>query len=373
MRRLTLLAVTAIGLAACTSSDNSPKPTPLVELKNSIAFEPVWRSSFASGGNYRFAPDTADDSVYIVSAEQGIAGFDVRNGTKRTEFRPAKPLAGGIGIDKSLLVVGTIKGEVVGLSPDGAQKWTSQVSSEVISPPVVAEGVAVVRSVDGRVWGLDARDGVVRWQFQRSQPALILRNYAPVAVADSVVYAGLAGGRLVALAVNDGRVLWESSVAQPKGATDLERVADVASVPVVDGDAVCAVAFQGRVACFAANNGTSLWAKDISSYAGLALDKNAVYVTDEVGNVHAYERSGGRVLWKQEKLYGRRVTAPVVYQGKLAVGDVEGVVHLLSTQDGSFVARQTTDKSPIVVAPRVVAGKLLVQTSAGGLHAFTLP
>jgi len=371
--RLPLLLVsllTAALLAACGSTDNAPQPTPLTDLKNSVAFEPAWRASFATGGIYRFAPDADGDIVYMASAEQGFAGFALSDGRRITEFKGDRPLAGGIGADKGLLVAGTLKGEVLAYEATGKQKWLSQVSSEIVTPPVVSGGVAVVRSVDGRVWGLNMADGKVRWQFQRSQPPLILRNYAPVAVVDGFVYVGLAGGRLAALALADGRVLWESAVAQPKGASELERVADVASTPAVDHGQVCAVAFQGRVACFAANNGSVSWARDVSSYAGLAMDANNVFVTDETGNVLAYERSGGRLLWKQEKLYGRRVSGPAVYQGNVVVGDLEGVVHVLSAKDGSLLARQKTDGSPIVVAPRTVANKLIVQTSGGGLYAF---
>ena len=39
-------------------------------------------------------------------------------------------------------------------------------------------------------------------------------------------------------------------MALPRGATELERVADVMGNPVVDERQVCAVAYQGRVACF---------------------------------------------------------------------------------------------------------------------------
>lgn len=371
--RLPLLLVsllTAALLTACGSTDNAPQPTPLTDLKNAVAFEPAWRANLATGGIYRFAPDADGDIVYMASAEQGLAGYAISDGRRLAEFKSDRPLAGGLGADKGLLVVGTLKGEVLAYDVSGKQKWLSQVSSEIVAPPVVSGGVAVVRSVDGRVWGLNAADGKVRWQFQRSQPPLILRNYAPVTVADSFVYVGLAGGRLAALALADGKVLWESAVAQPKGASELERVADVASAPAVDHGQVCAVAFQGRVACFAANNGSVAWARDVSSYAGLAIDASNVYVTDETGNVLAYERSGGRVLWKQEKLYGRRVSAPAVFKGNVVVGDLEGIVHVLSIKDGSFLARQKTDGSPIVVAPRDVAGKLIVQTSGGGLYAF---
>ncbi|QNM95598.1 outer membrane protein assembly factor BamB [Chitinimonas koreensis] len=371
MKRLLALGLTAL-LAACAGTDNSPQPTPLTDLKNSVAFEPLWRASYSGGSLYRFAPDLLGDTVYMAGTD-GVAGIALTDGRRLSEIRSDVPLAGGVGAGSGLVVAGTLKGDVYAWDAAGKLKWRVRLSSEVVSPPVVAEGVAVVRTVDGTIWGIDAADGKTRWQFARSQPALILRNYAPVTIADGAVYAGLAAGRIASLSLADGRVLWEALVAPPKGATELERISDVTSAPVVDRGQVCAVAFQGRVACFAVSNGTLLWAREVSSYVGLAVDAEHVYVTDDVGNVQAFERSGGRSLWKQTALYGRRVSGPALIGGYVVVGDYEGYLHLLSPADGALLARQTTDKSAVLVAPHLVAGKLLVQTENGGLHAFAIP
>ncbi|MGQ5521896.1 outer membrane protein assembly factor BamB [Chitinimonas sp. PSY-7] len=383
MKQLWVLGLAGL-LAACAGTDNSPVPTELKVIQQSARLVPLWDSDFPSTGLFRsafektpkaelfrFALDTTGDAIYMADV-RGVAGFGGTNGRLSVKMPSDQPLAGGVGAADGVVAAGTLKGELFAWDVDGKRKWQARVPSEVISPPVIAEGVVVVRTVDGRITGLNVDDGKQRWQFQRTQPALILRNYAPMTVADGVVYAGLAAGHLVALSLADGRVLWESPVAQPKGATELERISDVTSAPVVDNGQVCAVAFQGRVACFAVNNGSLLWARDISSYAGLAIDANHVYVTDDVGNIQAFERAGGRSLWKSNDLYGRRVSGATPIGDYIAVGDFEGYVHLLAASDGRLVARQPTDKSPIVVPPKVISNRLLVQTQVGGLFAFGL-
>lgn len=371
MKRCLVLGLSTV-LAACAGTDNSPVPTELKPVSgNGVVFSEVWHTDYADGGLYRFAPDVTGKTLYM-AAEKGLAAFDPQTGHTQLEIRSDKTLAGGVGAADGVVTAGTLKGDVLAWDASGKLKWQVKVSSEVVSPPSVAEGLVVVRTVDGRITGLDVADGKQRWQFQRNQPSLILRNYAGTVVADGVVYAGLAAGRLVALSLADGRVLWESLVAPPKGATELERISDVTSTPVVFQDQVCAVAYQGRVACFAVSNGSTLWARDVSSYAGLAIDVNHVYVTDDVGNVQAFERTGGRSLWKTADLYGRRVSGPASLGDYIAVGDFEGYVHLLSASDGRLVARQRAGKSPVVVAPRLVAGQLLVQTQGGELYAYAV-
>jgi len=200
-----------------------------------------------------------------------------------------------------------------------------------------------------------------------------VRTDAGVVVIQGGVFAGFPGGRLVALALANGNIGWEAVVALPRGTTELERVADVTSLPVIDGKQPCAAAFQGRVACFDAFRGTLLWARDVSSIAGIAVDARYLYVTDDKDAVQALDKTSGASIWRQDQLAGRSVTGPLALGRHVVVGDFEGYVHLLSREDGSFAARIRTDSSGIL-APAIAldATSFLVQTRSGGVYAFAI-
>jgi outer membrane protein assembly factor BamB len=204
--------------------------------------------------------------------------------------------------------------------------------------------------------------------FQRALPPLTLRTDVSVVLAHGGVFAGFPGGRLIALSLQNGNVGWEAAVALPKGANELERIADVASVPVLDNRQCCAVAYQGRAACFDLMKGTQLWAQNVSSVAGLTMDGRSVYVAEERSAVIAFDRFTGGSLWKQDKLFGRQVSAPAVLGRHVAVGDYQGYVHFLAQDDGSFAARIATDGSAIVARPLAVGNRVLVQTRNGGVY-----
>ena len=229
----------------------------------------------------------------------------------------------------------------------------ARVSSEVLAPPAVSGDVVVVRCSDSRMFALEARDGRRRWVYQRAMPTLTVRSAAGAAVREGSVFAGFSGGRLVALALNNGGARWEAPVALPRGSTELERVADVVGLPWASEREVCAVAYQGRVACFGTVKGELLWARDFSSVSGVSMDTRNIYASDEKSAVVAFDRANGASLWKQDKLFGRNVTAPALAGRYLAVGDLQGYVHFLSREDGSFVARIATDGSPIVAKPEI--------------------
>jgi len=156
----------------------------------------------------------------------------------------------------------------------------------------------------------------------------------------------------------------------PKGATELDRIADVSSLPVIDGRMICAVAFQGRISCFDLGSGNLVWARDISSSAGLSIDSRYVYVADDQGAVHALDKATGSSIWKQDQLFLRQLTAPLAIGALVAVADVQGVVHLLSRDDGSFAARLNTDGSPVRAPLQKLGNELLLQTRAGGVYAI---
>ena len=67
--------------------------------------------------------------------------------------------------------------------------------------------------------------------------------------------------------------MWDAVIAQPKGANELERVTDIGgSAGGERGDQACAVAFQGRIACYDVTKGTLQWSRDASSADCLAVD-----------------------------------------------------------------------------------------------------
>jgi len=352
--------------------DNSVKPAPLVIFQPSANLKQIWRESVGKAGDYVFTPAIMKGYVYAAGNDGYIVSFDAESGKQKWRIDSGKKLSAGVGAGDGMVIVGTSKGEVLAFDAEGKSLWKSQVSSEVLSAPQTEDGIVVVRTGDGRIFGLDARDGSRKWVYQRATPALTVRSNAGVLVTRGAVFAGFAGGKLVALSLANGNVGWESTVALPRGATELERIADITSLPVMDGREICAVAYQGRVACFDVQSGNLVWSRDISSIAGMTLDQRYVYVSDDKGAIIALDKASGSSVWKQDKLFARKISAPVAQRGYVAVADLEGYVHLLSREDGAFAARLATDGSPVRAQPLSLEDGFLVQTRNGGLYALTV-
>lgn len=347
-----------------------PKMAPLGPLTVTADVRTAWSANVGKAGDYTFTPAVVGGAIYVASRSGTLSKLE--DGKLVWKIEAGQPLSAGVGANSRLLAVGTSKGEILAFSADdGKALWQAKVSSEVLAAPVVGDDGVAVKSGDNRIHLLDAGDGGRKWVYQRSTPSLSVRSAGSPVFADRYVFVGYPGGKLVALAIQNGAPVWEGAVAQPKGATELDRVADIVAPPVVDGRLICAVAFQGRVACFdMGQGGAMVWSRDLSSVVGLAMDSRYLFVADDKGVIYALDRQSGSSLWKQDKLKNRRLSAPVVVRGLVAVADAEGIVHFLSRDDGSFAARQKTDGTPVRAPLQMLGNAVLVQTTGGSVSAI---
>ena len=350
----------------------SNKPGPLPEVKATRTVQVDWQQSIGKSAP-GFEPDvTGSGSIYAAAIDGTLARLEGATGRVLWRTSANRRLSAGPGAGDRYFAVGTDKGDVLLFDADGKALWTTHVSSEVISPPRVTDKVVVAFAGDGRIFGLAIADGKTLWVNQRTNPPLTIRNYAGGVVSRGGVFVGTAGGRLVGLDVDTGSVGYELPVATPKGATELERIADITSLPYVDERSVCAAAYQGRVACFEIIRGTLLWSRDISSLAGLTGDERNIYVTDDKGAVHALDRTNGASVWKQDVLAARHIGGPqLLGSDLLGIIDVEGYLHVLSRADGSYVARLATDGSAATGQPDRRGTSIVWQTANGNVYSVS--
>lgn len=370
---LTLGGCSALdGMQGWIGKKNGAGPAELVEFSEKAKFEVRWHSDVGDAGASLLQPALTRDAVYGVSGKGVLTRMDRATGKQVWRVESDIAVSGGVGSGEGLLLIGSEKGDVLAYDEAGKLVWKSKVSSEVLSVPQVADGVVIVRSGDGRIAGLNAADGKRVWLYERSTPALVVRSHAGVTLQRGVAFAGFAGGKLVALNSKDGSVLWESSVSQPRGNTELERISDITSNPVVDDEQVCAIAFQGRVACYDTAQGNTLWNREISSDKGMMLLRKYLYLSDANGSVIALDKVSGSTVWKNEQLSLRDTATPYALGDFVVVGDYKGYLHGLSRDDGSFAARIKLDGSAIQAAPIELDGGLLVQTRDGDLYSLSI-
>lgn len=376
-RQLLVTAVlSSFLLAGCASwfeGSVAAKPTPLADIKPIQALKVKWTlSQVASDGT--FTPVYANGNVVSADADGHIRVVDALTGRQTADIALKRGLSAGVAVAGDTVIVGTLDGKLLAADRNsGKVLWEQSLTSVILEAPQVAGSMVVVRSNDGRLTGFSLSDGKQQWSVSHTQPQLLVRNTGSMqAVGNEAVMVGLPGGKLDIISPANGNTLWEGVVANPRGATELERITDITSRPVYENGQVCAVAYQGKVACFDAKGGNLMWSRELSSSRGVALDASKLYVTAENGSVWAYDRTTGRNLWKTDALKFRNVSGPAMLGRFVLVIDGEGYGHLLSNENGSLVGRVKLGSEGTVAQPLSLGSSALVQAASGRLSLLSI-
>ena len=372
-------AVLALAVMAVGCSSNSKKELPPAELTKfteEVSLKTQWSRSIGDGQGETYntlMPAIENDRIYASDVTGEVYALNRTNGDVIWKQDLDLPVSGAVGVGYGLVMLGTLKGEVIALDAStGEERWRSRVTSEVLAPPANNGDVVVVQTQDDRLIGLDAATGDRRWTYDSTPAVLTLRGTGAPIVTNRMAIAGLSTGKVVAVDIQNGVPVWESRVAVPQGRSELERVVDIDGGLLLSGETLYVGTYQGRVAGLDLQSGRVLWQRDASSYVGVAQGFGNVYVSEASGTVTSIDERSSSALWSNDALARRQLSAPEVYSSYVAVGDLEGYVHLLSQVDGRFVGRTRVDSDGVRARPLAVGDTLYVFGNSGKLEALTL-
>jgi outer membrane protein assembly factor BamB len=377
MRSLLPWGVAALLIAAgCSKDKDVEPPAVLVKFPVTLPVKKLWNEGVGGGKKQMvlrlgLGPAVDNGVVFAASHKGEVLAASLDTGRHIWIKNLKVPLSAGPSAGAGLVVVGSSKGAVVALdAATGRELWRARVNSELLSGPAIGGEVVVIRSVDGRLHGLDAHTGKELWSVEQQVPRLSLRGTATPIITKEVAISGFDNGKVMAVSLHTGDTVWDTALASPHGRTELDRLVDIDSAVRTVGDNVFATGFQGRTAMLALDSGQVWWSHDMSSYKGLAVDADNLYVTQSDGIVVALRQRDGSELWRNQKLKLRRLSAPVLTSTALAVADFQGYVHWLDKTTGELVARERIAKERITNSPVAAGDTVVVLTDRGKLAAF---
>ena len=359
------------------TSEPVDPPAELADIEPIMSPRALWDHDIGKGydGQYvnlRPAVDAA--RVFVADRAGNLVAYERATGNELWWTELELSLSAGPAIGRSVIVVASNNGDVLAVNSDNGEiAWRTKVTSEVIAFPQIAQGRVLIRSNDGHMAALDEKTGTTLWSHERGVPPLAVRSRGAPAVAGDLVLDGYASGKLLALRLADGKQEWETVVAIPHGRSEIERLVDVDSTPVIKGDTAYVSGYQGGIASVALASGEVVWRREnLSTSTGLSADRRFLYLTDPVSDVWQLDVNSGGDLWKQTALHQRRLTAPIPVRSYLVVGDMEGYLHFLSKDDGSIAARIQIDDTAIEAPPVVFEDVVYAYSVGGTLAAVSL-
>jgi len=377
MRLLLSVGLTALLLiAGCSKDKDVEPPAELTKYQGTLPIKKIWGDNVGGGKKQvvlrlGLGPALDNGVVFAASHKGEVLAVAVESGKQVWLKKLKLPLSAGPAAGFGLVVVGSSKGTIVALdAASGAEKWRSRVNSELLSAPAIGEKVVVIRSVDGRLHGLDAANGKESWSVEQQVPRLSLRGTAIPVITRDLAISGFDNGKVMAVNLNTGDTVWDTALASPHGRTELDRLVDVDSAVRVVGDNVFAAGFQGRTAMLAIDSGQIWWAHDMSSYRGLTVDDENLFVTQSDGIVVAMRQRDGSEIWRNDRLKLRGVSTPVETTTAVVVGDYKGYLHWLDKATGALVARERVAKFRVGNEPVAMGDTVVVLDDVGKLAAY---
>jgi outer membrane protein assembly factor BamB len=378
MRSFLPLALAALLIfTGCSKDKDVEPPAKLVDFPAKLPVKELWGDKVGGGKKQvklrlGLGPAVDNDLVFAASDRGELVATNLENGHQVwvKKFKKMQ-FSAGPGAASGMVVVGSTKGWVIALeSASGRELWRTRVNSELLSAPAISPKVVVMRSVDGRLHGFDAGNGKELWSVEQQVPRLSLRGTAIPVIAKDTVVCGFDNGKVMAVSLATGDTVWDTALATPHGRTELDRLVDVDSSVEVVGDNVFATGFQGRTAMLALDSGQIWWAHDMSSYRGLSVDEENLYVTQSDGIVVAMRQRDGSEIWRNDKLKRRGLSAPAITSAAIAVADYQGYLHWLDKATGVLVARERVAKFRVSSPPVAVNDTVVVLTDSGKLAAY---
>lgn len=402
-RGLTLVAVSLL-LGGCSwfswlpwvdgDKEDLAKPAELVKFDSELNLKRQWKTSVGSGLGKKFLrlqPKVVADRIVAADGYGVVQAHDRFSGKRiwRVEIgqgsdgmlsslnfidrRDPSFVAGGVGVGAGLILLGTTDGFVHALNvADGSEVWRSEVNSEVIAAPVTDGKLVFAQTIDGRLIALGKDDGEERWSYDNQLPVLTLRGTSTPVVSGDIVFTGFASGKVVAVRAVNGEPIWEHRVMLPEGRSELERMVDADTTPLVLSSELYVGAYQGRVKSLSRRDGRPLWEQEISTYTDFAEGYGQIYVVDDSDVIHAIDRQTGEVTWIQEDFKRRKLSPPIAFSNYLVVGDESGYIHVIAQRDGRHLARRKIDGDGIRSAMTLADNVLFVLGNSGSLQAIDL-
>lgn len=381
LRQIFWIAAIALSgtLVGCSSEYDSVPVNPSPILTATFPLRVTWSDSVSADESIYspLTPAAENDVVYAAGRDGEVKAYELASGKlvgrknlSQTGFFSSDKaqLSGGITLSKNSILVGSEKGQLYDLDQQsGDLNWSQTLPGELLAKPTVSQDKIAIQTTNSFLQLRSLKNGELIWQTAFDSQALTLRGNASPIIAYDRVITGSANGRLMAYSVQTGDLIWQQRISQPTGTNEIARLSDVIVSPQAQGNFVYAVAYNGDFGAFSVIDGSEFWRIKLSSTTPFLIDQNQIYVIDDQDQIIAISKENGKKLWTQSDLLNRRLTAPVMWNNKLFVGDFEGYLYEIDPNDGQFISKMKLNSSGLLTAPINVQGKLVIQAKNGSL------
>ncbi len=346
-----ILTISSCSSIAFWESDevDPDEPRELIDFNEKFEFTENWEANFKGESILNnFVPAFSGSSLFFVDPEGNVRSMDVNSGEVLWDSELEIIVSTGIVAGFGRLFLSDDQGNLICLDQnDGSLLWKSFAGGEVLANVDVDAGLVVVKTTSGFLNAFDIETGVEEWSYRSQAPNLTVRGSSSPVIDENLVYATFDNGRIGAFNLKTGLPVWDGAISFTEGVSELDNLIDADSSPVLEGNRIYTVNFQGNLSVFDAAQRRAVWESKESSFYEPFILRGVLGIISSDSKISTYSSRTFEDSWKLEEYALRELSNPETFKGHILIGDLEGYIHAIDPLTGITVARKKISRNKI--------------------------
>ena len=346
-----ILSISSCSSIAFWQSDevDPDEPRELIDFNERFEFTENWDIKFKGENTLNnFIPAFSGTSLFFVDHEGNVFNMDIESGEVLWKTELETIISAGIVAGFGKLFLSDDKGNLISLDQeDGSILWKSFAGGEVLANVDVDAGLVIVKTGSGFLNAFNIETGFEEWSYRSVAPNLTVRGSSSPVINDGVVYATFDNGRIGAFNIKTGLPIWDGAISFTEGVSELDNLIDADSSPVLEGNRIYTVNFQGNLSVFDAAQRRTVWESKESSFYEPFILRGVLGIISADSKISTYSSRTFEDSWKLEEYALRELSNPATFKGYILVGDLEGYIHAIDPLTGITVARKKISRNKI--------------------------
>lgn len=316
--KATLLGV-VLFLSSCASFSRTSQPQTL-KVSAEFVKDTLMKPNSGFRKVNRFTPILYKDLIIVGNGLEGLVAYDIFDRTQKWTIEIPKGVEAAGAVINSRLFVGGLNGIFYSIDLDAAKIiWEFDTKSELVSEPLIHEGVVYFISGSNILYSLDATNGRQVWVYNRQDTGLqmTVRGGGKPTVSGDRIYEGFSDGSLVALNLKTGTPQWEVMLNRNT------KFKDIDASPVIDGDIIYINSYDDKLYAVSKSSGTILWKSVYGGSSTPLISGDKLIYTSSKGHVIVVSKTNGSLVWQNDKILGV-ATDPILHKGLVVIGESQG-------------------------------------------------
>lgn len=326
------------------------EPRELLDFDKQVEINIKWKKKFKGSSMLNnLTPDFSGNNLYFADSEGTISALNINTGDEIWNVNIDTEIVSGITAGFGKLIVGDNDGNIICLDQQsGEMLWRSFAGGEVLSKVSIDASLIVVKTASGFLNAFNINNGNPDWSYRSQTPILTVRGSSAPIIDDAFVYATFDNGRLGAFSLKTGLPIWDGAISYTEGVSELENLIDADSTPVIEGNRIFTVNFQGNLAIFDIAQRRAVWNTSSSSFYPPFFSRGIFGIITPESKVSTFSSRSFAPSWENNDYSMRNISNPEVFKGNVIFGDFEGYIHILDPLTGLTIGREKISRNRIV-------------------------